>query len=378
MKNILFVTDRLSGGAGMSLYEMMNIYRQGHNLILLSSGKGFLSKKFNFIKKENFLTITFRSWIAKKFENFYLSLLYRLVVLPVHFFTIIKIIFIIKSKNIDIVVTNSIYLIEPIIAAKICKKFNIVFVRELLSKKYYQYNFTKKFITNLLFKLANNICCNSHLTKKNFLKFIKKKKDINKVLYFPNIVSEVKNKKNIYEILKIKKNKKIVFSASWITPNKKIENLIKLINILDKNYILVFFGDYGHDKKYNLKINKMIKNNQKVIFFKSIPNIQKYMSQVDYVVSMCTTDSFNRIAAEGMVEKKIVLVKKNTAPEEYIKNYYNGFICKNIAEYKYFIKKIENNKNLKNFICNNAKKTIHSKFTSIQLKNVLNKAIRSV
>jgi hypothetical protein len=96
MKNILFVTDRLSGGAGMSLYEMMNIYRQGHNLILLSSGKGFLSKKFNFIKKENFLTITFRSWIAKKFENFYLSLLYRLVVLPVHFFTIIKIIFIIK------------------------------------------------------------------------------------------------------------------------------------------------------------------------------------------------------------------------------------------------------------------------------------------
>ena len=154
--------------------------------------------------------------------------------------------------------------------------------------------------------------------------------------------------------------------------------MIKLINILDKNYILVFFGDYGHDKKYNLKINKMIKNNQKVIFFKSIPNIQKYMSQVDYVVSMCTTDSFNRIAAEGMVEKKIVLVKKNTAPEEYIKNYYNGFICKNIAEYKYFIKKIENNKNLKNFICNNAKKTIHSKFTSIQLKNVLNKAIRSV
>ena len=76
MKNILFVTDRLSSVDVMSLYEMMNIYKQEHNLILLSSGKGFLSKKFNFIKKENFLKMTFRSWIAKKFENFSISNLF--------------------------------------------------------------------------------------------------------------------------------------------------------------------------------------------------------------------------------------------------------------------------------------------------------------
>ena len=38
---ILFITDRLSGGAGMSLLENIKYLKKNNEIFLVSSGKGF-------------------------------------------------------------------------------------------------------------------------------------------------------------------------------------------------------------------------------------------------------------------------------------------------------------------------------------------------
>ena len=194
----------------------------------------------------------------------------------------------------------------------------------------------------------------------------------------PNIVSVSKTKKSIYDLINIDKKKIILFSASWITPNKKIEKLINLDRLLDKKFILIFFGNFGHDEKYNKKIKKLINQNQKKVFFlKARENIQEIMYSVDYVISMCTTDSFNRIAAEGMIEKKVVLVVKNTAPEEFIINNENGFIGNNLSSFKKFINKTESDKYKKKNIGLKANKTIRNNYSKKILQNNFYKILKN-
>ena len=72
---------------------------------------------------------------SRKFEkSFVLSLIYRILVLPVHFIKFLILLRLIKKINCDTVIVNTIYLIEGLLAANFLKKKKILFIREFINQ----------------------------------------------------------------------------------------------------------------------------------------------------------------------------------------------------------------------------------------------------
>ena len=374
---ILFITDRLSGGAGMSLLENIRYLKKNNEIFLISSGKGFLKEDFLKELGNNHIEMNNHSWIARKFENsFILSFIYRILVLPIHFYKFLIFLRLIKKIRCDAVIVNTIYLVEGLLAASFLKKKRIIFLREFINHKYYKYNFTKNFIINFIIKYSDYLCCNSHSTFENIRCLLKKKCQINKVKIIPNIIKASKIKIDIRKKYNFPKNKKIIFTASWINPSKKIEDFIKLSKMI-KNFLFVIIGDFGGNKNYNKKIKKLIISSNNVFHYPSLINIQKYLGTIDYLVSFGYLDSFNRIVAEGMIEKCISITYKESACKDYIDDKKNGFLISDLNEIKKIVYDLESKDDKKKLIRENAHLTIIEKFSESIVGKKLEKLILS-
>lgn len=360
----------------MSLIENIKSLKDKHNIFLISSGEGYLKNNFDkLLKKKHHYNFKIFSWIAKKFDNsFLLSFLYRLLLLPFHLINFFKIFYIFKKIKCDVVITNTIYIIEPTLVAKLLKVKSFIFARELINNPYYEYNFSKKFIVKFILKNTNFLCFNSTTTQNSFNEFIEKK-ELKKCHVIPNIIKKNKSNKNLKKYLNLKNDNKVILTASWINKTKKIEDFIKLSKNLNNQFTFVLFGDYGSDNIYNKKIKKLLMKNKHIIHKKSLPNIQSYMSSADYIVSMGYMDSFNRLIAEAMLEKSIVLTLKHSACKDYIKNDYNGYLLNKISDFEKIIKKIDKNKKKKYQIKLNAYNTINNKFSNKAVLQKLEKLI---
>lgn len=205
---------------------------------------------------------------------------------------------------------------------------------------------------------------------------MKKNSQIKKVKIIPNIIKESEIKMNIRDKYNLPKNKKIIFTASWINPSKKIEDFLELSKII-KNYLFIIVGDYGSYEDYNKKIKKLILSSDNVFHYSSLSNIQKYLGTVDYLVSFGYIDSFNRIIAEGMIEKCITISYKDSACKDYIIDKKNGFLISNLNEVKNIIYNLEDKNDEKKMIRENAHLTIIKKFSESIVGEKLEKLILS-
>lgn len=327
---ILFVHDKPSGGAGESLLQIIRMISEDFECSLIFSKEGFLKDKFDRLTTLHTYYWSFKgSWLLnRRFKYEFLNYLRLLISIPGRLRVIYRIYSLIKVNKIELVYSNTIYLIEGAIAAKFAGVSHLWQVRELYDLDYYTYCLPKKFITKVISIFSEKIIANSQRTRTVLLNFGAEDKKV-KVLY--NIVDESEKNLSIKNKLSLAQSDFVVCILGWITPNKRIEDFIDVAShFRDKRDIkFIVIGGKGGDTCYNEMVNEKARssdNRRNIIFTGILKNATDYLETVDLLLCPCYTESFGRTVAEALVSGTPAIGVRGTATEEIIDHGETGFI----------------------------------------------------
>ncbi|MGC6415395.1 MAG: glycosyltransferase family 4 protein [Bacteroidia bacterium] len=327
---ILFVHDKPSGGAGESLLQIIRMVSESFDCTVIFSKEGFLKEKFDRLTAvQTYYWSLQGSWLLnRRFKYEFLNYLRLLISIPGRLPVIYRIYKLIKANNIEIVYSNTIYLIEGSIAAKLAGISHFWQVRELYDLDYYNYCLSKTFITKVISVFSEKIIANSLRTRKALLNFGAEDGKV-RVLY--NIVDESEESICIKHELGLATGSFAVCILGWITPNKRIEDFIDLAtHFRDKRDMkFIVIGGKGGDTNYNEMINKKARSSdnwRNIIFTGILKNATDYLATVDLLLCPCYTESFGRTVAEALVSGTPAIGIRGTATEEIIDHGETGFI----------------------------------------------------
>ena len=330
MQSILFIHDKPSGGAGESLLQLVNSLKVEHNCSIIFTQKGFLKPKFEAIKQEvpQVYYPSTGSWLLNR--NFgwtvlnYLRLFLALIPKRKLVRTIIKEA---KEREITLIYSNTIYLIEGAIAARWLGIPHLWQVRELFDLDYYQYCIPKSHLVKILGWFSKYIICNSNRTKK-VIQIFGGNTEKAKVIY--NIVNPPSANLDIRDKLGLTSNCKTVCILGWITPNKRIEDFITVANQFDDpNVKFLIIGGFGGREDYNEKIKNLLErspNKANIIHTGIIPNAVNYLASTDLLLCPCFTESFGRTVGEALAAGTPALGIKGSATQELIQEGKSGYL----------------------------------------------------
>jgi len=229
-------------------------------------------------------------------------------------------------------------------------------IKEFNKKKYI-------FIINLIRKISF-LKCKKIIVPSIYLKKVVISWGLNKEFeVINNFFTKLKhtNKKTdskFDEILKIKKNKKIVLTVSRLVKHKNIDFLIKSLNF--NNYILIIIGS---GPEY-CKIQKLIKENKledNIFLLGSLEKTEVYeaMTKSNIFLLHSSYEGFPHVVLEAMSNNIVCLVSNVGGNSELIKNNYNGYLTElfNIKDLNTKIDLILSNNRLE-IILSNARLTL--------------------
>lgn len=278
---------------------------------------------------------------------------------------------IILKHKIDMVYCNGIYLLQPMLAAKLCNKKLVVHVREAREK--YPLILHKIWVLYSSL-LADTIICASKKDSENFSR--------KNLFYVPNwisaesFLSEINMPSNINDIF-IKNNhvnNTKILVVSQLIQGKGHDFAIDIFNQLKKstdNVCLYIAGGTNNNinniryEKYIIdKINNLNLSND-VILLGEVRNILSVMKEFDYVIMPSRSESFSRVYLEAMFCKKVLIATNVGATSELFSDMIDGVII-NYGEVDEACKKIIsviNNKDLINTIKENAYNKVIEDYT---------------
>ena len=332
--NVLYVHDRPSGGAGESLYQLVESRVEEGKSVLVFSEEGFIGDRFEDLKLDIPPTYkSVRSWLLyKRQKAALLSYLRLLAAIPWHapFFSVL--LKLARQQRIDIVHTNCIYILEGAIVAKMLGLPHVWQVRELVDLDYYQYNLPKKTVVSWLNRLSTFIICNSDRTARGLERL---GAEPAKLRVIHNIVDESNSVKDLRVLLNLNPDVKLVGTVGWVTPNKRIEDFVELASRFtdwgDKVRFLII-GGWGGRQPYNAKIKEAIEgcpNHSNIIHTGILKDASSYLASLDVLVCPCFTESFGRTVGEALAAGTPAIGVRGTAVEEIIDHGENGFLVEN-------------------------------------------------
>lgn len=234
-----------------------------------------------------------------------------------------------------------------IIKEYFAKTNNISLIKKINPLKY-------PFNENIL-EQSDIIVVHSNLIKNKITK-----KQVYKINHIDYSDSKINNQKEkILKNLNLDKNTPIIVSCGFINPTKNYKEIIKSLLKLNEKFIYIIIGE---DKN---KILKDYKNNKKIkiVGYKNINEIEEYISSADICINLRnpTSGETSGTLIRMMSKGKPTIVTNQGWYSELPKNSVVKISkSNNDKEIQQIIKKLINNKRLRDNIGNNAKKFINT------------------
>ncbi len=164
------------------------------------------------------------------------------------------------------------------------------------------------------------------ITPSKFAKKILIKKGINnkKIVVVPNPIETRKVKK------KVKNKKPLILHVGRLSPEKKVDVLIKALKHVKHDFKCVITSDgllRNHLEK--LAIQEDIADKVKFTGIISKKKLIDYYNKADVFVSPAIYDTFNNCVAESLIYNTPVIINKKSGATDFVKHGVNGIIVKN-------------------------------------------------
>lgn len=328
---VLYVHDRLSGGAGESLYQLVR-GRQGRGKsIVVYGADGFVGERFRHLDLDPPpIRRRAHSWVTMRWpDRRVLSLLWRLLAAPLHLPLLIRVVRAARQHQADVIHTNCIYLVEGAVAAKLLGLPHVWQVRELVDLDYYQYVLPKRTLMKCLNALSDVILCNSQRTGDGLSRLGAEPK---KIRVIPNVVDPPHEHLDLRPRLRLAGDVLLVGTMGWISRNKRLEDFVALaseLRDLGDKVRFVIIGGWGGDRAYNARIARAIEespNRANIMHTGILKNAARYMASLDVLICPCFTESFGRTVAEALAAGTPAIGVRSCAVAEIIDHGKTGFL----------------------------------------------------
>jgi len=367
---VLYVHDRPSGGAGESLYQLVEARHNKRTSIIVFGEAGFVGERFATLGLEPApIYQKAHSWIVRRWQNHsVMSLFWRLLVSPAHLPLLMCLLRVARKHQVDLIHTNCIYLVEGAVAAKILGLPHIWQVRELVDLDYYQYILPKKTVVQCLQVLSDVILCNSDRLARGLIEL---GANYDRIRMIPNIVDEVKVDGDLRAHLGLCKDVRLVGTIGWIRSIKRIEDFVSLaskLSDLGEKVRFVIIGGWGGEVAYNTRIKQAIKNSPNrtnIIHTGVLKNAASYMASLDVLVCPCFAESFGRSVAEALAAGTPAIGVRECAVAEIIDHGRTGFLVNegDVASMAEYTRLLLADTEKRNRFGELGKKTIQSRFS---------------
>jgi len=251
---------------------------------------------------------------------------------PVRF---LKLVYLIKTKKIDIVHTNTITVIDGAIAAKYCKIPHIWHIHEILPQtSHLKFYLPLRFIFFLIAKLSQTVVVVSQAVKKSILDIytIPQITVVNNGIPVNELRFDETYKKRFLKEHDLPDNVILVAIIGSIIPIKGHEDLIDAVlkvrcQISELHLIIV--GDPSMDRKYvELLKSKIAESGMEscVHFMGYREDVIQILQAIDIVAIPSWVDSFPTIALQAMMQAKPVIATRSGGIEEIVEDGVSGFL----------------------------------------------------
>ena len=325
--NIMYITHEENiGGSTKALIELIqNLKKNKKNniyvVVLRKSGEAY-----DAFKKENINIIYLKHHNNVVFEQTTLAYIRSYIKIFDNFIKAIKLSYLVKKYNIEIIHTNCSIISIGAIVNSITKVPHVFHIREYFEIGNQRYTRTIKKEFNYINKHSTKIIFISKYLYNEYEKYFSKEKM--NLIYDGIDVSQYsnKNKKNNQEEINI-------LVCGLITESKGQEDVIEALNIINKKYNkiinLIFAGNW--DEKYKNRLEKKIEQyglKNRVKFLGFISDLKKIREESYIEINCSRSEGFGRTTVEAMLSKNIVIAANNSATKEIIRDGINGFLYK--------------------------------------------------
>jgi glycosyltransferase involved in cell wall biosynthesis len=328
---VLYVHDRLSGGAGESLYQLVR-GRHDHGVsIVVCGADGFVGDRFRRLELDPPpIFQRAHSWLTMRWPDARaLSLLWRLSAAPAHVPLFRRVLRVARRYRVDVIHTNCIFLAEGALAARLLGLPHVWHVRELVDLDYYRFVLSKRAVMTCLNALSDVILCNSRRTGDGLIGLGAER---SKVRAIPNIVDPPTEQLDLRAVLGVPDDVLLVGTVGWITPNKRVEDFVALASALadlGPRVRFVIVGGWGGEREYDTRIARAIEdspNRANIVHTGIVKHAAAYMASLDVLVCPCFTESFGRTVAEALAAGTPAIGVRDCAVAEIIDHGRTGFL----------------------------------------------------
>jgi len=328
---VLYVHDRLSGGAGESLYQLVRGRPGRGDSIIVCGADGFVGDRFRGLNLDPPpMYQRAHSWLTMRWpETRALSLLWRLAVAPTHLPLLRRVLRVARQHKPDVIHTNCIYLAEGALAARLLGLPHVWHVRELVDLDYYRFVLPKRTVMRCLNALSDVILCNSRRTRDGLIGLGAER---SRVRVIPNIVDPPTESLDLRALLGVPDDVLLVGTVGWITPNKRVEDFVALASALadlGPRVRFVIIGGWGGEREYDARIARAIEdspNRANIVHAGIVKNAAASMASLDVLVCPCFTESFGRTVAEALAAGTPAIGVRDSAVAEIIDHGRTGFL----------------------------------------------------
>lgn len=323
---VLYIHNRPSGGAGESLFQMINQNDLWISAAVVFVSDGFLKEKFKRLEPTTKIIFqTGSSWLGAWRNSPWLYPFTQLYDFrrKVKFF--LKIYTLAKDLKVDVIHTNTINLIEGGIVGQLLGIPHFLQVRELMDLDYYQLPLKNAWALKIASKFSTRLIANSKRTLASIVHHGVHEKNI-EVIY--NLVNPPSQKLEIRTLLNLSSDTQIVAIVGWITPNKMVEDFIEIAKNFqtDSKVKFVIIGGWGGNQAYNKKIEQQMVGVSNLVHAGLVKNAVDYMNSFDILLCPCFTESFGRTVAEALIVETPAIGVKSCAVAEIIDHGQSGYL----------------------------------------------------
>ncbi len=328
---VLYVHDRLSGGAGESLYQLVRGRQGSGTSIVVYGADGFVGERFRRLHLDPPpIQQRAHSWVAMRWPaRRVLSLLWRVLVGPLHLPLLLRVLRVARRYEVDVIHTNCIYLMEGAVAARLLGLPHVWQVRELVDLDCYQYVVPKRVVMQCLHRLSDVILCNSQQTADGVRRA---GAPPGKIRVIANIVDPPHELVDLRAVLGLPSDVLLVGTVGWIGRNKRVEDFLALaseLRDLGEKVRFVMIGGWGRDRAYNAQIARAIEespNRTNIIHTGLLKDAARYMASLDVLISAGADESFGRTVAEALAAGTPAIGVRSCAVAEIIDHDRTGFL----------------------------------------------------
>lgn len=362
MKILYVSTDFNRSGAALAMIELSeNIKKLGNDVVLVFPGTGDAVEEAK-IRGLDYRIIRSYEWVKPKNEKESLSIKIKWILK--HIYNIISIIrlgYLIRKENIDIVHVNTTWGYVGACAAKITNRPLIWHLREMLGEQGMTIRWEK--FAKVLFNSAKALVAISEQVKNYYSTIIN---DKIRLIYDGIDVDRTFHGNHPIFTKEIAR----IVTVGGVREHKRQKDIVKAIEIINADGPKAHLSIVGDDQtKYAEEIKAYIKKNNidsMISFEGETSDVNSWWENSDIAITASQFEAFGRVTAEAMLAGCLVIASNSGATPEIIKNSRNGYLYTlgNVKELAEIIAKTLNNPQTASSLVEKGRETITSKFDS--------------